>query len=421
MNLVQSIRSGVWMLEESTFQAYLPLALRLMKGEKVEFSEQKHLPFAVRAGSDQQYNMDTPPPKSVAVHYVIGPITQYDQYCGPDGMETLVRQMRSADSRDNIIAHVMHINSGGGEANYMETAARAIKDLKKPVLVHISGMAASAGYYLAAAADEIYTSESTDIVGSIGVMISFMDVRGFFEKEGIKLHEVYAEPSDMKNKTWQEALDGNYDQIKTDLLNPYAEQFITTVKEFRPQISAEDAFRGRTYMTPEAKSVGLIDGQMTLEQVIERAFTIVNDQQKQDLTMKEDLTVIESALGYKLESKDGGVFLNADEIAIVANNISAATPEEVAAQAEVHTNLTAEVAQLRTSVEALNTRMEEAEANQITLENQLIEFGQKPGAKPTSVATEEDTPLGEPDALMALENSARAAATNGGGIRIVKN
>ena len=400
------------MLHPAVLESYLPLAIRLVRGEEVSFPVEASSSFAVRAGDGRQYEQDAPPPKSVAVHSVTGVITKFDQYCGPPGMETLMRQMRRAEARDNIVGHVLNIDSGGGEATNIETVARMIRqELNKPVVAFFNGYACSAAYYLAAASDEIYASEPTDIVGSIGVMITFADFRKFWEEQGVKIHEVYAEESKLKNEDIREALEENYDKLKSGLLNPYAQQFIKTVKEFRPQLQAAEAYQGRVYTAPAAASIGMIDGQMTFEQAVERVFFLHNQQQA-----NMDKTNIEAVLGYKLEAQDGGVFLNAEEVSKLSAHMAEAeeaSPEKIHAFSE--------------QLSAIATRLDSIEAAQKTqadtIANQQIaiaELAAKPGATATAIASEEDTPLGDDDVLSALEKQARAAAESGGPVRVVK-
>lgn len=85
---------------------------------------------------------------------------------GPKVVEDLDRLAND----DNIKAVVLRINSGGGSAYASEQMWRAIELLKKkkPVVVSMSGMAASGGYYMSCGADYI-VAEPTTLTGSIGI------------------------------------------------------------------------------------------------------------------------------------------------------------------------------------------------------------------------------------------------------------
>ncbi len=71
-------------------------------------------------------------------------------------------------------------------------------------------------------------------LGSIGVMLSFMDIRPMWEKEGVKFHAVYAPESNYKNLPFEKALQGKYDLIKKEELSPLAKRFQQAVRK-KPQ------------------------------------------------------------------------------------------------------------------------------------------------------------------------------------------
>lgn len=58
--------------------------------------------------------------------------------------------------------------------------------------------------------------------GSIGVMCSFSDLKPFYEKMGVKFHEIYADQSENKNEAFRLALEGDYTKIRQESLNPMA-------------------------------------------------------------------------------------------------------------------------------------------------------------------------------------------------------
>jgi Periplasmic serine proteases (ClpP class) len=213
MNLLRTILTSPWMIDERTAQAAFPFVIRLMAGDDVTFNEESdRRPFAFSASSMRKakyFDFGNAPNGSVAVFPVIGTVTKYGGWCSR-GTEDLMLEMSKADEMENIAGHLIEIDSGGGEGTNLETVARFIRDeIQKPVVAWFNGTAASAAYYIACAADEIYASEETDIVGSIGVMFSMADWRTYFESKGVKIHEVYASQSDLKNKDIREALTCN--------------------------------------------------------------------------------------------------------------------------------------------------------------------------------------------------------------------
>ena len=121
----------------------------------------------------------------VAVYYAEGDIV--DEAAGgvwSSNTPQIVGQQVVADldklaDDDNVKAVVLRINSGGGSAYASEQMWRAVQLLKKkkPVVVSMSGMAASGGYYMSCGADYI-VAEQTTLTGSIGIFGMVPDASG---------------------------------------------------------------------------------------------------------------------------------------------------------------------------------------------------------------------------------------------------
>ena len=429
MNLLRTILSSVWMIDQDTRNAAVPLVIRLMHGEEVTFQDQTIdiTPFAVdskQSPSSRQSiryrNYNDAPPGSIAIHRIMGTVTKQDQYCGPSGTETLMRNMANADRHQNIGAHLLEIDSGGGEATNIETVARYIRnEIKKPVIAWFNGVAASAAYYIAASADEIYSSKETDIVGSIGTMITFADFKSFYESQGLKIHEIYADQSVLKNADFQEALEGNYNGLKEGLLNPYAQRFIDTVKEFRPQLQTKEAFQGKTYMTAEAIQIGMIDGMKKFDHAVERASQLskIHSQNNSLHMSKKTFARINAALGYDIEIQNGGAFLRAEELDVLDRNLTGEGVEavETSALENIQNTLNTMNTQLGTIQNSVQANADAITANTTRIEEVSAEAPEGP----TVIETQGDPYAGMNDVEKAeaknLEayNAKMAAAAEG--------
>jgi len=119
---------------------------------------------------------DRPVGDHVALVYALGNIIDGDG----DGVlgarqeiasHTLVAALRALTADDHVKAVVLRIDSGGGSAQASELIWRAVADLKakKPVVVSMSDVAASGGYYIASGATKIFALDDT-LTGSIGVV-----------------------------------------------------------------------------------------------------------------------------------------------------------------------------------------------------------------------------------------------------------
>lgn len=256
----------------------------------------KKLSDATTINLTSEYNSTQIQEDSIAFHQVRGLILAEYSY-----WYFSTKQFRddllAADINPKIMAHFVLVNSGGGEAWYLDVAADAMKNLSKPVVAYYESIAASAAIYLSINADRIYAATANETIGSIGTMCSFLDMIPYFEKLGAKYYEHNAHQSDLKNKKYNDLIDGKPDQYITDELDPLAGQFIEAVAAARPLKAKLDLtakpedrhpiFRGETFDTQGAIEIGLIDGQMLIEKAIEVAYTLGFNHKEQVTKMNE--------------------------------------------------------------------------------------------------------------------------------------
>ncbi|MAA80513.1 MAG: signal peptide peptidase SppA [Deltaproteobacteria bacterium] len=102
------------------------------------------------------------------------------------GSQTLIKQIEKSQKDDNIKAVVLRVDSPGGSAFASEEIWRALQLLKKekPLIISMGGVAASGGYYIAAAGDRIF-AEPTTVTGSIGVYINRFQLDKLYNLLGI--------------------------------------------------------------------------------------------------------------------------------------------------------------------------------------------------------------------------------------------
>lgn len=105
------------------------------------------------------------------------------------GSRTIDEMLDDALHDDNVKGVVLRLDSPGGSALASEVMWQAIRAFgeEKPIVCSVGGMAASGGYYIASACDEILI-EPRSIVGSIGVVAGKMNLKGLYEKVGIGIH-----------------------------------------------------------------------------------------------------------------------------------------------------------------------------------------------------------------------------------------
>ncbi len=109
--------------------------------------------------------------QKIGVIVASGEILDGDQPPGTIGGESTARLIRDAREDKDVKAVVLRVDSPGGSVFASEQIYRELVALKaagKPLVVSMSGYAASGGYYISAPADEIWANPAT-ITGSIGI------------------------------------------------------------------------------------------------------------------------------------------------------------------------------------------------------------------------------------------------------------
>lgn len=178
------------------------------------------------------------------------------------GSATFNEAIRSAVDSDRVKAIVVRINSPGGSAAASDAMYREIKLAaeEKPVIISMGDYAASGGYWMAMAGDQILANPLT-ITGSIGVFGMSLDVTGLFEnKIGITYDVVKTGPyADMYSGT--RALSPEEIHLLELSVDETYETFLQLVAENRGMTVEEvDALaQGRVWSGVDAKTHGLVD------------------------------------------------------------------------------------------------------------------------------------------------------------------
>ena len=269
-----------WSITEAEANAWLPMIHSLFVNDAGfeagdEPSESIPFSYAMVDGKRKRSSFQEVEPNSIAIVPLIGAMLKYDAECGPVGTDTIAARIQEADSHPNIMATIIRMNSGGGSVEAIPFIYDVIENAKKPVIAWIDMMAGSACYYLASTCDLIIASAKANIIGSIGTVSSWEDWQGYWEKEGVKFHTVYAPQSTMKKRFFDKANNGDYEEMKEKWLRPFAQDFIDTVLENRKEKltvdEKHDCFKGEIYLTEDALKIGLIDEIGNLSYAVDRA------------------------------------------------------------------------------------------------------------------------------------------------------
>lgn len=208
--------------------------------------------------------------KSVAVISCEGTIhrgfSQRDQWTGTAqsiGSETIVRALRAATKDTRIAAIILRINSGGGSYTASDCIARAIKvarEAGKKVIVSMSSVCASGGYFMSFNADHV-VCDSLTLTGSIGVFAGKMNFRGLLAN---KLGVTFDHFATSENATWNSSLfdyskEGrdHLDHVLDFIYDDFTAKVALGRKLSREQV--ETAAKGRVWLGSQALKLGLVD------------------------------------------------------------------------------------------------------------------------------------------------------------------
>jgi len=226
------------------------------------------------------------------------------------GSDTVIEAIEKAKYDPTISAVVLRIDSGGGSAEAAERIWRAIRKLseKKPVIASLGAVAASGGYYIASAADEIFAEPST-ITGSIGIFMGKADFSELMKKVGINV-TAFKEGSDKVDMSsfYRPFTTEEIEKLKGEINYVY-NIFLDRVAEGRKmdKNSVDTIARGRIWSGARAREIGLVDKMGSFLDAVERARKISKLPgwaPVESLTRKEEgflMKVISSAIDDKSE------------------------------------------------------------------------------------------------------------------------
>lgn len=207
---------------------------------------------------------------TIAYHRIFGVVTASSNWYFSS--KQLEMDIMAAEDNPSISAHLLHINSPGGEAWYMDRLSETLRQAKKPIIAIYECYCCSAAYYIGCHGQKLYATTDHDFVGCIGTMCSFYDFEPYYEKLGIKKVVAKATNSQLKNKVFDDLSAGKPEEYIKNVLDPMNEKFLSEVKAMRPELAKleDDApvLQGESYYSAPAEEIGIIDGKRTLMEAI---------------------------------------------------------------------------------------------------------------------------------------------------------
>ncbi|OAI43820.1 signal peptidase [Nitrospira sp. SCGC AG-212-E16] len=194
----------------------------------------------------------------------------------PNMLAMFKEELTMASKDDKIKAVVVRINSPGGTVTASDILYHELREFKAkkkvPVIASMMDVAASGGYYLAMAADNVLVHPST-VTGSIGVIMLTVNARGLLEKVGVEASAITSGPRKDMGSPFR-VMTAEERGIFQSVIDSFYQRFLAVVQEGRPNLSAEQIKKladGRIYSGDQAKAAGLIDEIGYLDDAIQLA------------------------------------------------------------------------------------------------------------------------------------------------------
>jgi len=192
---------------------------------------------------------------------------------GMVGAESIANQIERALEDTRVKALLVRINSPGGSAAGAEEIHRQLMKAReqKPVVASMGDVAASGGYYIASAVEEIFCNAST-VTASIGVIDPHLDLSALMKKIGVNYDPLtsgefkdmgsFARPYSLREK-----------ELMKGMIEDVYEQFVEAVAEGRrmPKEKVRKIADGRILTGRQALQAGLVDKIGGFQQALEAA------------------------------------------------------------------------------------------------------------------------------------------------------
>lgn len=201
---------------------------------------------------------------AVAVVSINGPIYASDGGSVFDrGANQWARRIEKLAEKKEVKAIVLAINSPGGSVGAVQEVygaiQRARREHKKPVVAHLGDVAASGGYYLAAACDKVVAHPGT-LLGSIGVIFFNSNVQELLDKIGVKARVIKSgKMKDIGSSV--RPMSEEERRLLQDLIDNAYGQFFRAVARGRsmPEERLRPLADGRIFTGEQSIEVGLVD------------------------------------------------------------------------------------------------------------------------------------------------------------------
>ncbi|MFP4268274.1 MAG: signal peptide peptidase SppA [Spirochaetaceae bacterium] len=258
----ESARSEGWIHEVETLKS---IEERWKKEEKVKRKKLKRLGRSYGKGRSK-----------IAVLMFEGAIVdgktkKHPLFGQAIGADSFVPHIEKLIKEKRVKGVVLLVNSGGGSATASEDILDPLKRLKekKPLVVSMSDVAGSGGYWIACAAERLFVRK-TSLTGSIGVIMMFLGIRNFLRRYGVTEDSIRTAPHADLGSPYRSVTEKERKMVDGVIEGIY-EKFIHRVASFRDMEKGEiqNLAGGRVWSGSDAVTRGLADELGGLEKAVE--------------------------------------------------------------------------------------------------------------------------------------------------------
>ena len=196
-----------------------------------------------------------------------------DPFSNEEGITSLAmtKQLRQVREDDTIKAVILRVDSPGGDAIASDEILREVKLLsqKKPLVISMSDVAASGGYYISMSGDPVVAYPNT-ITGSIGVFYGKVNLRGLYDKIGVQKETLKRGQYADIDSDYQPMTPATRKKLREGIDEIYG-TFVGLVAESRKKKFEEidNVAQGRVWLGAQGKDNGLVDELGGIDKAIE--------------------------------------------------------------------------------------------------------------------------------------------------------
>lgn len=270
---VIDVLAAPWAIDPARLEEITGIYSTHLRGEKIDIEALEAKMGMPLVRTEQGYEVID----GVAVIPIDGIISKkmnlFSQISGGASTQLIERDFHQAMDDPEVHSIILHADTPGGSVDGTAELGQVIFEARgtKPIYTLADGLMASAGVWIGSAADQIFMTSDTTLVGSIGVVTQHVDYSERHKQMGIKVTEIYAGKYKRIDSAYKPLSDEAHEHIQSEIDYLYS-IFVDTVAKHRGTTPDDVLARmadGKIFVGQQAIDAGLVDGVATLDQLIE--------------------------------------------------------------------------------------------------------------------------------------------------------